>query len=735
MVIALVSGNTYRIGAKCSGRHLNVVAKSTAASAQVAQNQYFNEEHQQFVLTDVGGGYWSITAVHSSKCLEVQNASTSSGAYVVQNTYTGAAHQKWTIEDIGFDCFKIGNVNSGMTMNINGGGTGEGVLLNQGAWTHDVRQMFYVEDISTGVYQYSRIRWANAIAPAMSTPTPPATCAFNGVLYQVVRDSSNNLVLSSFDGAAWTAVGNISTVWAKSTMSVALCVYDDVMQMIYRDVATTSFRRATMQTNGTWTDYGVINSTWCKGSVMPCVCVYNNLMYIFYRDAAGNAGGWGSFDAATQTWTGRGWISLTWCRTSLGFSAVVYNNELKLAYRDYNGTCIGIGTYNSGTNTWTSNGWINTAGSNWCSTGAVPVMAVYDNKIHLVWRNSGSGLVGLCLAVFNGTRWAPYVFWQVDTFLSSYVPSMAVFQGRIHMTYMYKTTTALWHTDYVADELEVSNDDKIAIMTQFAPRIWLQSTESWYPSTVEFSFDYMTRYQNSADSNNYCIKSTTPLSEPSSTLEYFHGMSTLADVPMYSYWNYLKNGMVAIHYFLYFPYNRGKEIVDTIWGSHQGDWERVSVFVQLDGATATASATHFVTEAHGTNSNYVWADVTKVAGTSHPIAYCAEDSHAIWLTSGSHNYATGVPNDICDAGEAWDGWNNLVAFDFGRTEGLDAYAWPAWMSRDFTVSTGSPDSLPSNGPIHKWGCEHMGIQMFGEYQLNDGCTGPISKSLWTQTTL
>ena len=30
-------------------------------------------------------------------------------------------------------------------------------------------------------------------------------------------------------------------------------------------------------------------------------------------------------------------------------------------------------------------------------------------------------------------------------------------------------------------------------------------------------------------------------------------------------------------YFFYYPYNRGKEVLFTIWGNHVGDWEHITV--------------------------------------------------------------------------------------------------------------------------------------------------------------
>ncbi|MEZ4384861.1 MAG: hypothetical protein R3A79_26255, partial [Nannocystaceae bacterium] len=116
-------------------------------------------------------------------------------------------------------------------------------------------------------------------------------------------------------------------------------------------------------------------------------------------------------------------------------------------------------------------------------------------------------------------------------------------------------------------------DPRYDALVTYAPRVWLDEDEVYFPSSVEFAFPHMTRF---ADGNgDHWIRSTEPLESPSDTLPFFQG--DLDGAPVYAF--YADKGMdvVDLVYFFWFPYNRGKEVVDTIWGNHVGDWEHITV--------------------------------------------------------------------------------------------------------------------------------------------------------------
>ena len=58
-------------------------------------------------------------------------------------------------------------------------------------------------------------------------------------------------------------------------------------------------------------------------------------------------------------------------------------------------------------------------------------------------------------------------------------------------------------------------------------------------------------------------------------MPYFAG--ELETAKLYAYWADKGNDVVDLVYWTYYPYDRGKSVVDTIWGNHVGDWEHMSV--------------------------------------------------------------------------------------------------------------------------------------------------------------
>ncbi|MCA9698311.1 MAG: hypothetical protein KC431_12355, partial [Myxococcales bacterium] len=76
---------------------------------------------------------------------------------------------------------------------------------------------------------------------------------------------------------------------------------------------------------------------------------------------------------------------------------------------------------------------------------------------------------------------------------------------------------------------------------------------------------------------------------------------------------------------------------------------------------------------------------------------------------------------------------------FFEQVGLEGVDWPVWMSDDFTNPGGGDPSVPGMGPIFRWGntedCSVLGIpiditDLIGVCRLEDGPTGPVSKSTW-----
>lgn len=288
-------------------------------------------------------------------------------------------------------------------------------------------------------------------------------------------------------------------------------------------------------------------------------------------------------------------------------------------------------------------------------------------------------------------------------------------------------------------------DPRLQALVTHAPRVWMPPDEEYFPSSVEFAFPFTTRFPD--DEGNYWIRSTAVLDSPSDTLAFFAG--DLDSAPVYAFYADKGSQIVDLVYFFYYPYNRGKEVVDTIWGNHVGDWEHITVRT-MRGADDVLTPVQVYLSAHSFGGVYDWAAIEHHDET-HPVVYSAWGSHGVWDTPGAHVYqtigeevlgvcVTLVCADLTDdtaAGIAWDTWERVAGFDYGAKEGLGDQVWPVWMSEDFTAPGADPITVPGGGPIFRWGntedCSTLGIDigdLIGVCRLEDGPTGPASKGVW-----
>ncbi len=299
----------------------------------------------------------------------------------------------------------------------------------------------------------------------------------------------------------------------------------------------------------------------------------------------------------------------------------------------------------------------------------------------------------------------------------------------------------------------VDSEAKMEHLRRYAPRVWFHGNESYWPASVEWSFHFLKRYWSS-DSRMWWLITKEPLKAPSSILPYFHGADPkkqwtdfplrLEDVPAYAFWHQVNAYTVDLVYFFYYPYNRGKEVAGTIFGSHVGDWEHVTVRLTArrdsEGRTCLTPATDakmsFSLAYHSKDARYAWAQVPKVEGSDHPIIYSAHGSHGSYLEPGSHRYDSAAGKDLVDhtgAGTPWDTWDKLECFDYDTKKGLGPTwvgTWPTWLRKD-RKDKGLGNEDPASGPVTRWGNYRSGAvnTVFGgtQYRLEHGPTGPADK--------
>ena len=105
----------------------------------------------------------------------------------------------------------------------------------------------------------------------------------------------------------------------------------------------------------------------------------------------------------------------------------------------------------------------------------------------------------------------------------------------------------------------------------------------------------------------------------------------------------------------------------------------------------------------------------------------------MWPEAGTLSYldiGVTVLSDQCSAGTEWRTWEGLEAYDYLRQTGLSGKPWPVWMDTNFSAPGTGDSTIPGNGPIFRWGNVEDGWEDFGQRLLENGPTGPTSKSVW-----
>ena len=189
--------------------------------------------------------------------------------------------------------------------------------------------------------------------------------------------------------------------------------------------------------------------------------------------------------------------------------------------------------------------------------------------------------------------------------------------------------------------------------------------------------------------------------------------------------------------------NRGKQVAGTIWGNHVADWENVTVrfqwqFDEGSGQWLLRGPLRVKFAAHDSGTSRSWNEVEKVDGT-HPVSYAAWGSHGNYPNAGNVVYEKGLGlTDRMSAGTKWDTWKRgLVLFDYAKKKGLSQAGWPTWLGTDFWAD-GDKKLGPENpeaGGVYRWGNTESGCaDDIGHCRLEDGPTGPVSKSAFRSTS-
>ncbi len=253
-----------------------------------------------------------------------------------------------------------------------------------------------------------------------------------------------------------------------------------------------------------------------------------------------------------------------------------------------------------------------------------------------------------------------------------------------------------------------------------APEIWLAEGEPYFPSSVNYFLENTRPV--TIDGRLWAV-TKDELPSPSSILPFFRGVQpgdAAWPPPIYAFVlpgpgqpgiESIENpgsSTLRVVYFVFYPYNRGKEVINTVWGNHVGDIEKCYVeFVDTEPVLLNCAV-------HSWDNAQQWGDVNTNDG--HPIVYSAWGSHGTYFTPGAHRYS-GVLEDETSAGTKWETWRNvqLVFPDDWHRMRLPIDGW---------------EDIAFFNDIHRWGNPEDGAcpPLVGECQLNDGPGGFLGKS-------
>ena len=144
----VISGATYKITSKQSGKVLDVAGISKDNGANIQQWEWLNGNHQQWIITSVDN-YYKVESVHSGQAVDVVASSVENGANVSQWPYYGNSNQQWAIEHVADGYFRFVNRNSGKAMDVEGFSNDNGANVSQYQYNGTDNQLWSLTPLPT----------------------------------------------------------------------------------------------------------------------------------------------------------------------------------------------------------------------------------------------------------------------------------------------------------------------------------------------------------------------------------------------------------------------------------------------------------------------------------------------------------------------------------------------------------------------------------------------------------
>ncbi|KAI9819243.1 MAG: hypothetical protein M1827_007399 [Pycnora praestabilis] len=278
----------------------------------------------------------------------------------------------------------------------------------------------------------------------------------------------------------------------------------------------------------------------------------------------------------------------------------------------------------------------------------------------------------------------------------------------------------------------------------YAPVVWLQSTDTYFPS------DLAAQLVNTKPEVNFVQVAGAPSPLTLNNLDSLNNLgggnvylTSLVDITTNPAWlngvapdangktvgavscaiivNDHGGGEVDVFYMYFYAYNQGNDILGQELGDHVGDWEHNMIRFS-NGVPQTVWFSQ-----HDNGEAFTYSCVEKQG--VRPVVYSAKGSHANYGTTGTHdhtipdfNLPVGFAEDHCDQGKLWDPTLSAYSYSYDAPSKVFTPYDPsypvAWLN---FIGQWGDQQYPSSDARQK--------EFFGAYKYTGGPTGPEDKQL------
>jgi hypothetical protein len=224
------------------------------------------------------------------------------------------------------------------------------------------------------------------------TNAAPALAVYDNKLYLVYKELSGDTIWWSwYDGSQWKGHEQVVVPGRGplTNAAPALAVYEDKLYLVYK---------AHSDNRIFWSWYD--GSRWegdeqvdvaGKGpltNAAPALAVYEDKLYLAYKAYSDNRIFWSWYDGSSSQWKGDDQVKVddrTGPLTDAAPALAVYDNKLYLVYKAHSDNRIFWSWYDGSGSQWKGLAQVVVPGSE-PLTDAAPALAVYDNKLYLVYK-------------------------------------------------------------------------------------------------------------------------------------------------------------------------------------------------------------------------------------------------------------------------------------------------------------------------------------------------------------